>query len=857
VKWRNPIYNLVGWQIAGAEATPDLLQAGEVITLEKPTVTHVERGVRWRFTHEAVDIDATLTLEAKNAEPRVQYTATVKKAGTWTFGYTGAPASDLAEVVELWQPLVWDGRRLPEHTFLIPDEHCSIPGCLVQTAGRTVGLVADPWQFPYEMPSSLIRRFGVSVRNAKGQAQPLVFAPFFGTKESQLKAGDAYEFAVVLIAKPANLSETFEHVARHVCGFRDRRENTVATLNQALDRMVEFALGPWGQFNAEEKAFAYPDSKGTVKNVSSLHPVSLATVMDDEAFFRTQAAPIMEFLLSREKFLFALGEEGMQSTQVPSMKLAGPAMPVSELAALARLSRGATPYFGQQAARLHPQDRMLNMDWVNKGDTWAGDLWMYRATGDSGWLKKASDKADRYIAERIEGEPADFSEAANGTFFDYMVPWWKELYELYLETHEPRHLAAAHRGARRYAQFVWFYPSIPEGEITVNKSGFAPRRGNLDKPGVLPVPEQTVAAWRVSEQGTICEGNGTVQRLGILLATHAPWFLRIAHDTGDEFLHDIARSAVIGRYANFPGYHTNTLYSTAQELADFPLHPYDELKPTTSFHYNHSLPMAAMMLDYLVSAAYARSNGAIDFPGEFAESYAYMQTRTYGGGAGKFYDMPDARLWMPRGLLRTDSIAVNHVAARGDGRLGVCLMNDSDRAIDALTFELDAKYFTSLPSACRATVWRDNQRQEATIEVVSGRGTISLSPKGTTAIVIDGLEPKVAFQGKFYGEQVSPPPPRSARFATAGGEAHVIALSFGPELTWAYGYLPATAQEIRAATFHVDTPSGRQTVRDEKFPFEFSAPLKASDAEMTVTVEAETVAGDKTSPSSATVRLTR
>ena len=77
----------------------------------------------------------------------------------------------------------------------------------MQTASGTVGVIAEPRQFPFAMPTSQTRRFGVTLRNASGRwRNRLVFAPFPGMPRSQnFEVGmksDRFELALVTQSKP-------------------------------------------------------------------------------------------------------------------------------------------------------------------------------------------------------------------------------------------------------------------------------------------------------------------------------------------------------------------------------------------------------------------------------------------------------------------------------------------------------------------------------------------------------------------------------------------------------------------------------------------------------------------------------
>lgn len=833
-----PIYDVTAWQIRGQrEPIVNLFEAARGEEVRAEAVEERDGVIYWRFPENPrFHLTAEVRLSADKREPQVHFNFTAKEDGFYSIGYTGAPERAPDDVEATWQPLAWHGKRFPEESYLTLEYNCSIPGTLATASGTTYGVIADPDPLPFRIPTYRNNLFGVAVRNRAGNAQPMVFAPVLGADGSRMQAGHSFQFDLLLLARTGNWEDTFEYVAREIMGFSDYRENVQTSLNETLENMVNYGLGEYSRFLADERGSSYAtDMPGAVKNVSALHPLSAALVLDDEEIFKERFVPLVEYMLSREKFLFSsTGEVGSQTA---TSNMRGPSVAVSELAELHSLSRGKNPIFLHHVRNLYDKDRTLNMTTVTYGSTWQRDLSLYRATQEQRYLDDAVRKATRYIDERLGSPPSDFSETGTGTFWENILPAWPQLFELFEETGERRFLEAAVQGARQHASIIWFYPKIPDTKITANKGGKAPlyRAGEA-----IEVPEEDLPAWRVSEIGLIAEGLGTAGggHRGIFLTTYAPYFLRMAQHSGDQFLRDIARAAVVGRYSNFPGYHMNRKYSTVHESPDFPLRPHEDLT-STSMHYNHVWVQIPMILDYLVSDAFDRSNAAIDFPSRFVEGYAYLYGKAYGDRPGRFYNDENVWLWMPRGILEADNVQANYLTAMGNGNFYAALMNESDREIE-VSVQINRQILPEVAGKTHAVrIWNANEPMPAG-ELADGQIRLRILPKSITAFAVDGLSPRPRIRNQLEDDNPSP-----ESFAVANspigtlqgmyiGNLTGTILSFGAE-AWAYGYLEGDFQDLAQmedVTFHYRTGDDWNEFVDRQYPWEFRVPLVNGDREV-------------------------
>ena len=117
-----------------------------------------------------------------------------------------------------------------------------LPLTLVTRAGVTHGLSVDPRESPYRLPTIANARFGVMLRNPKGEAQPAAFAPLLGQTDSRFEAGQSATFSVRPLLVSGDWYEAFTEVARGLFGFTDYRQNVDQSLNATIDTITEFAM---------------------------------------------------------------------------------------------------------------------------------------------------------------------------------------------------------------------------------------------------------------------------------------------------------------------------------------------------------------------------------------------------------------------------------------------------------------------------------------------------------------------------------------------------------------------------------------------------------------------------------------
>lgn len=800
--------------------TGDYFYAGKRIDFVTNIVEDRNDTIYIRATAEGFGQLSAKVYDDGKEYPVLSYDFQAYREGYFSVVYVGAPEHNLDDVKEVWQPMVWQQKRFPQASYLTMAYQCSLPATMVGMSSYSYGVLADTNELPF-MPLPTREhnnKFGVLLRNAAGNAQPMIAAPILGGEHSKMKQGEHFNMRLRLVVSPDKITDTYEDIAVGLFDFHDYRTNTISSTNKVIDRIVDYTLSDYSNFIDSLKGCSYStDVPGSTKNVSSLHPLSIALVTDNDSLFRYRAYPIVEYMLSRDNTLFCL--DTTQKVQRPSRKLGVACAPTSELITLYDLTGKGCGTLKEWAENKFYKNKPEKDREIGRG-IWYDGLAMYKAGEESAYLDWAIRGADYYVKTQVDEKQSKFG----GFFFwNSFTPKYIHLLEMYEATGRKSYLEAAHQAARYYAMFVWMCPQIPEEKITVNKGNKAPWYWYLKERGIpqQSAPEETVDAWRLSEIGLTAESPTTgIGHRAVFMAHHAPYFLRLAHYTGDTFLRDIARSAIVGRYRNFPGYHINTERNTAYEQVDFPFLRHEQIS-ATSFHYNHPFPQISFLIDYLVADAFDKSNEKIAFPSRHIEGYGYLQNKFYGHAPGYFYDEKNAWLWMPKGLVNIENVELNYLSARADNALCVAFMNQSGSEVST-DFKIDVLRVPAISGRKKAELWSADKKV-GEIDIVDGSGKITVPAKGIMSIIVKDCRVRTELQENFAtkGRQW-----KNSSFHSDFGHLSALMLDMGKDLKQAYVFLRDDDSIFKEITLLYRFDNGRfQMQKDLHYPFEFSIPV--------------------------------
>lgn len=764
---------------------------------------------------------ASLDLPSGTEAPRLRWTLAPRTRKYFSVAYVGAPVHAEGEVTRFFLPGIWSERRFQAQVYLIDEIRATLPAALVQTGAAVGGVAVDPVEIPNRISTATSSLFALTARTAGGATQATVLAPLYGTSHSNTDA--SLHFTLRLVVEAGTVDSAFRNVATDVYRFRDYRKNlSGGSLNQTLDNLVDFAMNTSGEnysyWMANEKANDYVNDKpGYARFQSAAATLGLALVRDDAAMYEQRAKPSIEYFISRERSLFKIGAED------PEYPMGGPVTGYrsTDWFALSALSRRRIPAYEQLAQEALgsartlremidssvPQTREQALD--NSFNYLRSLLQAYRTTADVEYLSDARAITDAYITHRLDTPASDFRDVRS-SFWNNVSPAWDALLEMQELTGSARYADAAVKSMDQFVRHLNFAPAV--NDFSVDASG-------------------TVTPTRlVSEVGLPSEAGATSSsHRGIYVPYSAAALVRVAHLSGAPFYAALGKANLVGRYLNYPGYTIRNTYNAAFLQADYPLRFYSAYQ--NSAHMNHPVPQAAMIVDYLMADAEYRSNRAILFPHQFTDSGAYFRGRLYGQAPGSFYGDTGVWPWLPRGLVSLagpDAVQLNYVAAHGNGRLYLAFANQSSSPVVA-TLTINPARATIAPSA-RLRVWRDNVGQGDGV-FVNGSTSITVSPGGLTAIVIDDAAVHLGLQADYKDSDSTPMPADSySRQETAGwGRVVGTILSLSPQRQSAYVYSSAGGAGVAAVTLHYRIDGGEeQTLTKAQYPFEFSVPLAAN-----------------------------
>lgn len=812
------------YKVSGAYATgtTDPFIAGTQSVLYPVAAVIEGRKILFKYPdNPGFGFQASFELPEDSSDIVITHQLTANRNAWYSVAFTGTPLLAADQFIPVPQEAA--GRQFKQYNHLVTEAYLRLPRIQLGTASWNAALVADPGEMPFRIPVNETSRFGLLLRQSVTGFQPISFAPVMGGQESRMIKGQTHQFRLHYALQTGNWKSMYQYVARHFYGFRDMRDNAGAgSINQAIIRTIDYIADRNGRnyamWHGEQKYFDYwTDNSGIFKPFSPLYTLSASIITDDELLYRTRALPQVEFALSRNNNTFAPYEVA-QNGQVKKRNrgLGSPYIGPAQLASLYHFFQQKTPAILDMAnAKVFSDKKFADM------------LALYSITGNKSDLDKARRLADREISRKKISTQEE----------DYM-----NLLDLYEATDDKKHLDAAIEQAYALTTGINLSPMIPDSVMLMEKDNKVPvhehsigrhRLWGFPAPASLLRTEQKVPAWRVALTGL----TSPAYRGEYWMNNHGQ-LMRLAALAKNDFLRDIARWGMIGRFGMYAG-DNRSRYSLIAEDSAAVEHPIWQLNFAT-VNPGHATEFIGELLDFLISDAFHRSEGKINFPSRSMNETSF-RVKVYGDRPGKFYNHENVRLWLPGDLLTCNNRQIDYVAGYDKEKFYIAFLNQSFQS-EEVDVTLNPEKVIVHPGA-KAIKW-ENNKIVSTTSFSGSKLNFTVPAKGITAFIIDKAEAQTTLQRKMLSGRPLSPGGSFTTINTPFGKVHAMILFPGSELSNAFVYTEALPDNIISARLHYRFNGGKWITQDDAiFPYEFSIPVKSNISSVEFMFEAEITNG--------------
>ena len=923
----------------------NIFQAGKPEWLIPTTLEKLsENSVKMTAVGEAADITAIWTLEEGDLEPKVDITATIKTAGTHTFGFFNdvneIPVENVGYVLN---PFRWQEKRMPKPGQLIRESSSTTNHTQmthkINDKGQeiTMGVAVDqsavaPDRWTHDVDkyvrtdyygneftvdySDEQSNFALATTGNAGGVQPAVFAPLLTTEDSILEAGDTYTFSYRPLATVSTSGENrgwydcYNHVVKDLRGLYDYRDNYYDSMTNTVFNLLNLLKNDeqsgWddnkvGHYNIEDTYW--------VTNSNGLVYLQNYLLTEDNELLMERTLPIMGTLLTRNSSHLWSEWSIRDNPEGPINKdltVTNIGMGNSTFEGAYLLTRGMMPIYRNIA-----KGRLMNTNVESGGlglNNPSEGLWYDIAKGDTSY-KNAVSMADNYLNKR------SFESASNKLDEDLFInisynPHFQSQLDVYEATGDEEYLDGAIEAARRFlpslrtedvpkdktemtvpdveqlrneakifVKSTWWLDGegyrrgaemAVSSDTTANGSVAITRVVKEPKADALVPTEEAYPKWVTARTGLGLEQFSTcvTKNANVFMSTWAGDILRLGYLSNDQVMMDMARSSIVGRFANYPGYYISD-YDPVPGMKDYPISGFD----TTSLYFHHIPVFLSAVEDYLFSNAYVKSSGQVDFPNTRSQGYAWFNNRIYGHEAGKIYGETDMWPWLKEGTITVNSKQIDWIAGRKDGRAAFVLTNAGDND-ETVTVVLNKDL--GVANGAKAAIY--DKEGIMHYETVSNNTlTLTVPEKGILTFAVDGTEIKkpayatVSFENNNNGSDLdlgntaqglmyagNTYVPGNAMYSTdTGYDVKAYALSIDPNNYMGYVFVGGrSTSELggdgdkgivkTTLKWHYEGETEVTTVTDEDFPYEFFIPVNDRNKNIMFNVETEYKDGVKT-----------